>query len=59
MVHLHFSYLQITLLYRSSQVQVTGQNIQGLSSNNFYTLPPPLNRLQREKHTPNAWLIQK
>ena len=31
-----------------SQVQITHQNIQGLSSDNFYTLPLPLNRLQKE-----------
>ena len=43
--------------YRLSQVQITRQNIQGSSSNNFYTLPPPLNRLQKGKYTPNTWLI--
>ena len=31
----------------------------GLSSNNFYTLPPPLNGLQKEKYTTNTELIQK
>ena len=30
-----------------------------LSSNNFYTLPTPLNRLQKGKYIPNTSLIQK
>ena len=31
----------------------------GLSSNSFYTLPSPLNGLQKGKYTPNTELIQK
>ena len=38
--------------YHPSQVQITHQNIQGLSSNNFYTLPPPLKGLQKGEYTP-------
>ena len=45
--------------YRLSQVQITRQNIQGSSSNNFHTIPSPLNRLQKGKYKPNTWLIQK
>ena len=29
-------------------IQITRRNIQGLSSNNFHTLPPPLNGLQKK-----------
>ena len=38
---------------------MTRQKIQGLSSNNFYTLPPPLNVLQKGKYAPKTWLIQR
>ena len=39
-------------------MQITRQNIQGLSSNNFYTLPPPLNVLRENIHLiPNYYLI--
>ena len=37
----------------------TSTNIQGLPSNNFHTLPPPVNGLQKWIHTPNTKLIQK
>ena len=46
----HEMVLQQTLVlvqYCPSQVQVTHQNIQGLSSNKFDTLPSPLNRPQK------------
>ena len=40
-------------------MQITRQNIQRLSSNNFYTVPTPLNGLYKEKCIPNTYLIQK
>ena len=33
--------------YRSLKTQITCQNNQGSSSNNLYTLPLPLNRVQK------------
>ena len=36
-------YLYIFLWYHFSWVQIIHQNIQGSCSNNFFTLPPPLN----------------
>ena len=53
LVHVHLSQLQFILQYCPSQVQITCQNTQGLSSNNFFTLPPPLNGLQKGKYARN------
>ena len=52
LVRLHLLYF----VYRPSEVQITRQNIQELSSNNFLkkTLPPALNGLQKGKSTPNT-----
>ena len=33
-------------------IQITHQDIQGLSSNNFHTLPSPKNRPDKGKYTP-------
>ena len=33
-------------------MQITRRDIQGLSSNNFHTLPSLINRLEKEKYTP-------
>ena len=40
-------------------LQITHQNIQGLTSNNFYTLSPLLSSIQKGEYTPNTELIQK
>ena len=38
---------------------MASQNTLGLSPNNFHTLPPPLNGLQKGEYTLNTYLIQK
>ena len=38
----------------TTHTQIIRQNIEGLSSSNLYTLPPPLNRLQKRKSMPNT-----
>ena len=40
-------------------LQIVPQNIQGLSLNNLYTLPPPPNGHQKGENTLNTRLIQK
>ena len=47
LMRLHLSQLHFLFQYCPTQVQITRQNIQGLSSHNFYTLHPPLNGLQK------------
>ena len=39
--------------YSQVQVQTTHRNIQVLSSNNFYTLSPLINDIQKGEYTPN------
>ena len=45
------SHIYIYLIISSFTVQIIRQNIQGLSSNNFYALPTPPNKLQKGKYT--------
>ena len=45
---LHLLYLYMR---DPSQIQITYQNIQGLSSNNFHTLPPPRATSERNIYT--------
>ena len=42
------------LHYCRLEVKITRPKIQGLSSNDFYTISPPLNGIQKGEYTPNT-----
>ena len=44
----------IYFVMSSFAIPITYQNNQGLSSNDFYTLPPPLSRIQKGEYAPNT-----